>query len=124
MTLSSSSLLPSSVKGTSECERQAADLVERMVKYRHHNRRFYHCERFELGDLARVQWMKTFRLMLVRSHIPHAEIVEVMDWALTTEKWPPIIRKPFHLRENYPTLLDLYRQSLVADLPHEPWGNR
>lgn len=98
------------------------EIVERLVKYRHLHRSSYRKREFILYPRARVVWMESARYLLEEDGLELDEVLTLMDYAFTIEKWRSRIRTVYHLRRNYPRLLQEYRRSQVADIPHEQWS--
>ena len=102
---------------------EAEQIVERLVKYRHIYYRSYRKREFVLWDKTRVVWMKSASILLEVDGLDLTEILTVMDYAFSVEKWRPRIKAVYDLRQHYDTLLMAYRRSQVDDIPHEPWSS-
>ena len=122
--LSTFTSLPISTTNTSQQTHQGCrEIVNRLVKYRHLHRTSYRKREFTLWPKAEVVWMKSSRYLLEVDGLELAEVLAVMDYAFSVEKWRPIIKTVYDFRQHYDRLLSEYRRSLVDDIPHEPWSS-
>lgn len=113
-----------STEKAQQTSRACTELAERLVKYRHTHRRRYRKHPFVYWPQTKVTWERSAWWLLDYDGVPLTEALAVLDFAFTTESWPPKIRTVYDLRRNYHRLLQQYRQAQVDDIPHEPRRDR